>query len=308
MKCFNPFFKHEFGRGYLPFPCGCCPACRAQKAMEWTLRMYLESLYHSQLAFVTLTYAPDFLPENGSLSPTDLQSFLKRLRRRLDYKIRFFACGEYGDKFGRAHYHLIIFGLKIADFHKVYDAWKKGRVECEKPNLEAFKYVAGYVSKKIGRRKDWMAKNPGKCPMFQRSSLGLGLRFILEKVPNFTNTLVVGGKHFYIGRFLRNKLAERFGILAEVKEKGLNMLQAETEVLLSEFVWNSDAQTLHHADRLEQIFGFGAKLGFIWRKRYQGSIDHYLALMKIRQQKFRRGEFNDQSPASKRIRRVFSGT
>ena len=309
MKCFNPYFKYEFGRGHLPFPCGCCPACRAQKAMEWTLRMYLESLYHNEVAFVTLTYDNEHLPEHNSLSPVDLQSFLKRLRRRLEYKIRYFACGEYGDKFGRAHYHLIIFGLKFEDYFKVYDAWQMGRVECEKPNLEAFKYVAGYVNKKIGRQKDWKLNHPNQYPMFQRASLGLGLRFILEKVPVFTNTLIVGDKHCYIGRYLRNKLADKLGILAEVKEDGLNMLQAETEVMLSEFYFNSDTKTLHEIEELERIFGVGAKMSLVWQKRYQGMIDHYIALMKLRQQNYHRGDYkNDITPTNQRIRRVFTGT
>ena len=35
--------------------------------------------------------------------------FIKRLRARVGAPIRYFACGEYGDKFSRPHYHVIFF-------------------------------------------------------------------------------------------------------------------------------------------------------------------------------------------------------
>lgn len=305
MKCANPFFHRKYNAF---FPCGCCLACRAQKAMEWTLRLALEEVYHQDTAFVTLTYAPEHLPEHNSLSSTDLQSFLKRLRRRLDYKIRFYACGEYGDKFGRAHYHLIIFGLKLQDFEKVHLAWQKGRVEVEQTaSQKAFKYVAGYVNKKIGRQKDWQEKHPNQQTMFQRCSLGLGLRFILEKVPTFTNTLIVGGKHRYIGRYLRNKLAERFGILEKVKEEGLKIASVQTELILSQFFWQSPSKHISIAEETKRIFGLDAYMGYIWRVVYGAAIEAFERACKLRQSAYRRGEFtNDITAASQRVRRVFA--
>lgn len=307
MKCFNPYFKFEIGRGYLPFPCGCCPPCRAQKAVEWSLRMQLESLYYAENAFVTLTYSPEYLPAFGSLCPSHLQAFLKRLRRRLPYKIRYFACGEYGDKFGRAHYHLIIFGLKFEDYSCVYDAWKMGRVECEKPNSEAFKYVAGYVNKKIGRQKEWIKKNPNLYPMFSRCSVGLGLRFVLEQMPFYSDFLYFSGKKYYLGRYLRNKLAEKFGVLETIKEKGLNMLEVRVQELLSSFYSDSDEKTLQEYENIKKLLGFSSFLSFVWSHIYSGFREHYLSLMKIRMSKYRKGGYNNGSVDS-RVRRVFVGT
>ena len=305
MKCANPFFHPGYE---VYFPCGCCLACRAQKAMEWSLRLSLEEVYHQDTAFVTLTYAPEHLPAYGSLSPTDLQAFLKRLRRKLDYRIRFYACGEYGDKFGRAHYHLIIFGLKYVDAPKVYEAWKKGRVEVEKTMSEkAFKYVAGYVNKKIGRQKEWLEKYPNLKPMFQRCSLGLGLRFVLEKVPHYTSTLIVGGKHRYIGRYLRNKLAEKFGILEKVKEEGLKIAIAQTELVLSLFYWQSSEQHISAAEFQKKHFGVGAYMGFVYQKVYGAAIEAFEKACKLRQSAYRRGVYtNDITATSQRIRRVFT--
>lgn len=39
---------------------------------------------------------------------------MKRLRRALG-PVRFFACGEYGEKFNRPHYHACLFGLDFPD-------------------------------------------------------------------------------------------------------------------------------------------------------------------------------------------------
>lgn len=305
MKCANPFYSKRYNAF---FGCGCCLACRAKKAMEWSLRLALEEVYHKDTAFVTLTYADAHLPQYGSLEPTDMQSFLKRLRRRLDYKIRFYGCGEYGDKFGRAHYHLIIFGLKQEDWHKVHIAWGKGRVECEKPMSEkAFKYVSGYVNKKIGREKEWRAKNPLLKPMFQRASLGIGLRFILEKVPIYTDRLIIGGRPRYIGRYLRNKLADKFNIKELIKEKGINMMMFQTETMLSEFYWSSPQKHISESDFLLKSFGLEFQMSYIYQKVYGASIKAFADACRIRQQNYRRGVYHESiSPTNERVRRVFA--
>lgn len=68
--------------------------------------------------FVTLTYAET----DGILHKDHLQKFMKRLRRSVDVRIRFFACGEYGGKNDRPHYHLLLFGWKPDDLVFV---WRK---------------------------------------------------------------------------------------------------------------------------------------------------------------------------------------
>ena len=305
MKCANPYYSRKYNTF---FPCGCCLACRAKKAMEWSLRLALEEVYHKDTAFVTLTYAPEHLPAYGSLEPTDMQSFLKRLRRRLNYKIRFYGCGEYGDKFGRAHYHLIIFGLKMEDWHKVHLAWGKGRVECEKPmSQKAFKYVSGYVNKKIGREKEWRLKNPLLKPMFQRCSLGLGLRFVLEKVPFYTDRLIIGDRHRYIGRYLKNKLADKFGIKEILKQKAINMMALETEILLSNFYWSAPQTRISQAEEVRSKFGFEAYMLSVYHFTYGASIQAFEDACRIRQKKYCRGVYNETiTPTIERVRRVFA--
>lgn len=72
-------------------------------------------------------------------------------------------CGEYGEKFGRPHYHAIIFGFDFNDKllwkksgqHNLYTSktltalWGKGYTSIAEVNFETAAYVARYIMKKI---------------------------------------------------------------------------------------------------------------------------------------------------------------
>ncbi len=145
---------------------------------------------HEENSFVTLTYQT--MPENGSISVRHLQLFLKRLRKKYGPHIRFFACGEYGDKLDRPHYHLCLFGH---DFHDKY-LWKITEQDDKlyrSPELEkiwtlgfstigsvTFKsaaYVARYQLKKINgptAAKHYQGKTPEFLTMSRGGNTGLG--------------------------------------------------------------------------------------------------------------------------------------
>lgn len=148
-----------------------------QKAKEWSLRCRHESMFWDNNAFVTLTYDDEHLPENGSLRFKDLQDFLKRLRKRckgvqvadsqFHRPIRYFACGEYGDKTKRPHYHLLLFNIRLDDKKKIgtaangdpkytsqtlSDLWTLGNHEIGEVTPASASYVAGYAAKKVARR------------------------------------------------------------------------------------------------------------------------------------------------------------
>ena len=123
---------------------------------------------HDACSFITLTYDPEHLPPLGSLSVRDCQLFLKRLRERVaPAKIRFFLCGEYGEKLARPHYHAIIFGFDFPDKVKIEssgdyaeyssqllsDVWGKGRTHVGTVSFDSACYVANYATKKIGGDK-----------------------------------------------------------------------------------------------------------------------------------------------------------
>lgn len=101
---------------YLVVPCGKCTLCSNKKANEWMFRSACENKYsQTPPLFITLTYNNSHLPKNG-LVKKDLQLFMKRIRIQLsragyDVNLRYMACGEYGSKFGRPHYHLVLWNF-----------------------------------------------------------------------------------------------------------------------------------------------------------------------------------------------------
>ena len=111
----------------MDLPCGQCTGCRLERAREWAVRCTHEAKAHERNCFVTLTFNNDALKKRGhsSVLPRDLQLFMKRVRKRYGRDKRFMACGEYGDAFGRPHYHALLFGIDFDD--KKY--WKTSKAK-----------------------------------------------------------------------------------------------------------------------------------------------------------------------------------
>lgn len=143
-------------------PCGKCVGCRIDKANDWATRATIEAMQYKDNCFLTLTYNNENLPKNRTLVKRDLQLFWKRLRKT-GAKIRYIACGEYGPKTLRPHYHAIIFNYFPKDattFGKNYkeddlktsktisNLWGKGFVVVARANYKTAAYVARYCVKK----------------------------------------------------------------------------------------------------------------------------------------------------------------
>lgn len=148
-------------------PCGRCIGCKLERSRQWAMRCVHESSLHSSNSFITLTYDDFNLPRLGSLNLPDYQNFMKRFRKALGKagkKVRFFHCGEYGEKEGRPHYHAIIFGYDFPDKYywrtsdsgeKLYRSpfleslWDLGSSEIGDVTFQSAAYVARYALKKI---------------------------------------------------------------------------------------------------------------------------------------------------------------
>lgn len=137
-------------REAVDMPCGGCLGCRMDRARSWAIRCGLELQNHSKSCWVTLTYSDENLPAYRSIRRNHLSGYIKRLRARLSpEKVRFFGCGEYGERGGRPHYHAILFGVEGAEA-SIRKAWSAGHVGVHALTPAAVKYVAGYCAKKEG--------------------------------------------------------------------------------------------------------------------------------------------------------------
>jgi hypothetical protein len=190
----------------IQLPCGKCIGCRLEQSRQKAVRCMHESKMHDENSFITLTYSDQNLPPNNSLVKKDVQDFLKRLRDHLKYhhegkKIRYFMCGEYGENFGRPHYHIILFGHDWEDKKykftsnsksRVYTSetldklWGKGITSTGNVTFESAAYVARYVMKKVTGKpaiehygeiieKDTGEIKPKKLPEYNAMSLKPGI-------------------------------------------------------------------------------------------------------------------------------------
>lgn len=115
---------------------------------------------HAQSCFVTLTLAE--MPADYSLNVKLWQDFAKRLRKACG-RFRYFHAGEYGGKFGRPHYHAVLFGVNFPDRkvrfrnshgQPVYESaeleelWGHGHVTLGDVEPASARYVAKYCTKK----------------------------------------------------------------------------------------------------------------------------------------------------------------
>lgn len=141
-------------------PCGRCVGCQEQKRAEWTFRIMQEYKESYSAFFITLTYDDKNLPANNSLNVRDIQLFLKKLRKE-EKCLRYFLVGEYGTKFKRPHYHMILFNLRYQ--YRLLECWGKGYVHVGDVSQASVHYVTGYMVKDSNDRGSFalMSRKPG---------------------------------------------------------------------------------------------------------------------------------------------------
>lgn len=143
-----------------------------------------EASLHTFNSFVTLTVDDQHLfrpfhlgwyPDgrklwSGSLDgptadkPGAFALFMKRLRKRLDAgAVRYYHAGEYGETYGRPHYHACLFGVDFFDKEKyttrqgvplfrsstLESLWPFGQAVIGAVTFESAAYVARYIMKKL---------------------------------------------------------------------------------------------------------------------------------------------------------------
>lgn len=162
---FNPHKGLVEGSSF-SVPCGKCIGCRIARSREWAARCFHEAAMHPNNRFLTLTYDQQSIPASYSVSKRDWQLFMHKLRQHAgSTKLRFLACGEYGDSNLRPHYHALLFNYRFAD-EKLYSVrrgkhiyksdtlnklWGKSDInEIGDVTYQSAAYVGRYIMKKIG--------------------------------------------------------------------------------------------------------------------------------------------------------------
>lgn len=184
---FNP--RQGYHDQLIELACGQCMGCRLERSRQWAIRMSHEAACYDRNCFITLTYRDECLPPHGSLDVKHFQDFMKRLRFRFGSGIRFFHCGEYGEKFARPHYHACLFNFDFPDkklwrtvrenrlftSEALEQLWPFGFSTVGEVTFESAAYVARYVTKKVtGRLAEdhYGVRKPEYTTMSRRPGIG----------------------------------------------------------------------------------------------------------------------------------------
>lgn len=194
MRCFAPIQAYQTDGGDVHFydrngrdrplklRCGQCIGCRVSRSEDWATRCVHESKQYDSSVFLTLTFDDGKCRVPDSIYHYPFQKFMKRLRKSVECvhidvdgfasgarkfrtvvrpRISYFMCGEYGENFGRPHYHALVFGVDFPDkvlFRQSPELFRSAELERLWPfgfssigavTFESAQYVAGYI---VGRK------------------------------------------------------------------------------------------------------------------------------------------------------------
>lgn len=186
-------------------------------------------------------------------------------------RLRYFFVGEYGEESAHAHYHAALFGFPQCRYGRTQhalqergtccdvcgllrDCWGAGAIDSATLEEQSAQYIAGYVTKKLTsvEAMEWQsqrdARYAGRKPEFSLMSrhpgIGAGameaVATSLRSVPSVEaaiessdvpSALRSFGKEKSLGRYLRQRLRQEFGIEKpqDVQEKEVEKLRALCE-------------------------------------------------------------------------------
>lgn len=204
-------------------PCGKCPKCIARRVSAWSFRLQEELKVSSSAHFITLTYATSHVPINYfgqlTLDKRDLQLFFKRLRQShirsqpkgevVQNSIKYYACGEYGGRTRRPHYHAILFNAQL---ELIQPAWDKGNIHYGDVTGASVGYTLKYMNK--NKRAFRLSKFDVRNPEFAVMSKGLGISYLSESICNWHVQDIIkhnyctlpGGAKIGMPRYYKEKL------------------------------------------------------------------------------------------------------
>lgn len=211
--CLTPY-KNKQG---IPCPCGKCDVCKKRRASAWGFRLLKEAERSSSAFFITLTYDPEHCPkdENGRLTldkrlrrkymdrhgkeitehTYHISEWIKKLRKIMPEKLKYYAVGEYGSTTERPHYHVLLFNADLElligkHYYQMYKykqllldgthnikikTWQYGNISIGKLEHASVNYCLKYMSKD---KKIPKYKGDKRVPEFALMSKGMGDNYL----------------------------------------------------------------------------------------------------------------------------------
>lgn len=194
---------------------------------------------HVSSSFLTLTYDERHLPKTkdglSTLKKEDVQKFIRRLRKNVPNKIRYYCSGEYGDDFSRPHYHMCLFGEDFRSDRRYigkskkgspqYSSdwlqynWNKGYCTVGNLNFHSAQYCAKYCTKvRTGKGSDEWYQGREKESALISNKPGLGYEWFRKFKLDIYNThkcILNNGKEVKIPRlydtWLEREMAQKVG-------------------------------------------------------------------------------------------------
>lgn len=233
------------GRYFLR-PCGQCLNCRINDTRDWYVRSHFELKKFERPFhyFLTLTYDPEYLPEDGLCHKEELKSFLNNLNTSFGLKMRYFATSDYGSLHGRAHFHAIITSTRKITCDQVNRIWKKGFVTLKACNKENIKYTLRYTLKKKPFEK-------GDNRNFRLISKGWG-----DNVVDYyagQEYFVIDGKKYGIPDYCRQKIGLD-------KEKIITYYSFESAIRNCPDYYKKTANEFTFNEEMEKLIQYRRKL------------------------------------------------
>lgn len=289
MLCLRPKVLYNLPRKEFPLglmvACGSCIVCRKQRAREWALRLEHEKLYSCFEIFTTLTYEQKYVPKCYSVIMCDVQYFFKRLRKNTKSKIKYYAVGEYGGKFGRPHYHMLLYvydkkyteeewmgkyvnGIVLKE-GLIREAWPYGFVFNGTVQEGSINYVVEYQDKQI--MKHYGVKLNNRRSPFRIMSQGIGEKYLIDNAKELNDNLgvkirdkIVALPRYYkkklnidkkrlidSGKKLELKAVKKFMKKRKLRQMNANEWYAYYELSKVQRAKNKEAKTaLYKRDRL----------------------------------------------------------
>lgn len=123
----------------------------------------------------------------NTLYKKDFKDFMKRFRRNMDYykykgSFKYIYCGEYGDKIGRSHMHMVLIGLTKEEteiFTK--KTWRYGIIDIGPLGRGGIRYLIDYVTKSQQTKEmKQLLDEKGVEPPFIYHSIRMGIDWIIK--------------------------------------------------------------------------------------------------------------------------------